>query len=63
MGRIAELESAIQRIFAVVCIGELAQYPFMSPDFVPGALRTPDKKLVPLLKYRSIASFAACADG
>jgi hypothetical protein len=30
--RVAELESAIQRIFAIVRFGKLARYPLMPPD-------------------------------
>jgi hypothetical protein len=45
---IAIVESAIERIFAVVGFGELARYPLMPPDLSPGTLRAPNKKLVPL---------------
>ena len=47
---ITELESAIQRIFAVVRFGELAWHRLMPPDLVSSSLRTPDKKLVPLFE-------------
>src|ERR1700693_759581 len=46
----AEPVSAIQRIFAVVCFGELARDPLMPPDLSSGALRAPDKKVVPLFE-------------
>src|ERR1039457_1217907 len=43
-------ESAIQRIFAVICFGKLTRYPLMTPDLSPGALRATDKKVVPLFE-------------
>jgi len=53
-------ESAIQRIFAVVCFGERACHPLFSPDFSSGAFRVLDKKFVPLLEVsinRILCSF------